>query len=192
MEIETGHIYNKLQLNCNSTKKPFGFNVCGFLSKDFGLGFAARNTVKLLLDNHFPVSVYDIAISGYSGPKTSVYDSLKSDQDNPFPYLITIFHVNPNTLPQISAFYEPYSSTHINLLVPFWELEKAPVSWAKMCSFIDYFLAPSRFIEKGLQALFTEKKVLYYQQSYLLPSAITPEREKFGIPSEKLVFFSEL
>lgn len=188
MNIEISHIQKKVRLNSSTTHYPFGFNVCGYLSKDFGLGFAARNTVKLLQDNLFPVSVYDISIPDFSGPQTSCCESLKTDQDNPFPYLITIFHVNPSLLPRLSQYYEPYSSTHINLFVPFWELDQIPLFWVNMCGFIDLFLAPSRFIEKGLQRLFSGR-VLYYQQPYQLPSEIKPDREKYNIPAETTVFF---
>jgi len=97
--------------------------------------------------------------------------------------------LNPDLIPPLASFYGPFSSTHINLLVPFWELEQAPASWVNMCNFIDYFLAPSRFVEKALQALFTKRRILYYQQSYQLPSGIKPDRKRFDIPSEKTVFF---
>jgi glycosyltransferase involved in cell wall biosynthesis len=189
MHIETTDILKKVQLNHTGNNYPFGFNVIGYLSKDFGLGFAARNTVKLLLDNNFPVSLFDLPVLGYSGQTSMIDKSLLSAPDNPFPYLFTILHINPNQLSQIENFYASFSSNHINLLVPFWELEQAPASWVEMCSFIDLFLAPSHFIEKGLQELFSEKKVLYYQQSYELPFNAIPEKKKFGIPEDKTVFF---
>ncbi|HEX2958382.1 MAG TPA: glycosyltransferase [Chitinispirillaceae bacterium] len=189
IKIETADIQKKIQLNRLENNYPFGFNVAGYLSKDFGLGFAARNTVKLLLDNDFSVSIFDIPLQGYAGQCSPIDESLVPASDNPFPYFVTIFHVNPNQLSQFLTYYTPFSASHINLLVPFWELEQAPASWIEMCSFIDLFLAPSHFIEKGLQALFTEKKVLYYQQTCELPFEVIPDRKRFGIPEDKTVFF---
>lgn len=189
MSIELPDILKKVRLNRGGNNLPFGFNVIGYLSKDFGLGFAARNTVNLLLRNNFPVSITDVPVPGYTGQSSTIDKTLLARPENPFPYLFTIFHVNPHQVSQLKNLYAPFSSNHINLLVPFWELEQVPVSWIELCSYIDLFLAPSHFIEKGLQSLFTEKKILYYQQSYQLPLDVIPDRARFGIPAETTVFF---
>ena len=189
MPTLTEQLTTKPGKNDRSSRPPFGFNVCGFISGNFGLGFAARNTIRLLLENNFPVAVYDLPLAGAAGTASHEYDHLRSAPDNPFPYQFTVFHVNPPLLPQLSAVYRPFAPSRINVLVPFWELERAPVSWPSLCADIDLFLAPSRFIEQCLKGIFPPEKVRYYRQSYTLPGPIVPDRERFGIPADATVFF---
>jgi glycosyltransferase involved in cell wall biosynthesis len=170
----------------------FGFNVVGYTSANLGLGAAARTTIRLLLENKFPVSVFEVdAGFGRSGTDRS-FDYLKTPDREAPPYAINLIHLNP---PECDALFRCGHSWlrdngRLNVIVPFWELPKVPLRWLPVLERLDLILAPTRYIEHMMVTQVRSVRVRHYPQTLFMPDAVAPDRGRFGLPSDKVLFIT--
>lgn len=169
-------------------KKPFGFNVCGFISAHFGISVAARNTIQVLCGQHLPVSVIDIPLTSNRSGKVNTFSHLHSSPDNLFPYAITLFHLNADMLPSVKQRYSPSLSGHLDACIPFWELDRIPQSWIAVFNTCDVILAPTRFIQRAIESSACNTPVLHYPQTVYLPNTVTANRSRWNLPSDAVLF----
>ncbi len=166
-----------------------GFNVIGYISSEFGLGIAARNTIRALNSRGFQVSVYDLPLKGRSGADRS-FTELYRDISQPPEQPISLFHVNIAQVPHISSILHPdFMSGGFKVLIPFWELSRIPDKGISVVTRFDAVCAPSTFIHHAVSGS-CGLPVLPYPQAVLLPESIISERCRFGIPDDRFIFIT--
>jgi glycosyltransferase involved in cell wall biosynthesis len=168
-----------------------GYNVIGYVSADFGLGVAARNTLRLLIANHREAAVADLRLDDGRSGRDHSFDHLAVSGEGRLPHRVNILHVNPPAIGRLLG-GTPWldAGAGLNVAVPFWELTVLPQFWLADLGKVDVVLAPSRFIEKTIAAALPGNAplVLHYPQTAFLPDRIVPDRRRFGLPPEETVF----
>jgi len=166
-----------------------GYNVVGFISGQFGLSIAARNTVAQLLSSGREVAIYDIPLSDGRSGLDKTYEHLYSAPDNPLPHQITIFHINPDLISHLTAgSLRDKLYGKMNVCVPFWELPRIPDPWVQPLQSLDVILAPSHFIEHAITTAVSGCDVYHYPQITNLPESIVKDRTAFGLPENSTLF----
>jgi hypothetical protein len=168
----------------SNDREPFGINLYGHISGNFGLAVAARNTLHALMENDVDTCVIDI----YGGARRSGHDrsfaSLACDRPSGR-YPVSLFHTNP---PNMYRYAIETSSTtwepdRLRVLVPFWELPRFPEGvWTDFVSSMDLVLAPTRFVAETVTRCCPDTPVIHYPQAVFLPEGIAPARHRLGLP----------
>lgn len=170
--------------------RSIGFNIIGYLTSHTGLGVAARNTIRLLRNQGFPVACLDIdAGLGRSGKDESL-KGLLHDPQKPLPHRINVFHMNPGEVGLLFRSGHPavQPAGRMNVAVPFWELSRIPGNWVPVLQGMDLVLAPTRFVQDAIAASVSGTAIRYYPQAVDLPAEIAPNRAKWGLPQQALIF----
>lgn len=168
----------------------FGFNVYGYLTADLGLGVAARNTVRMLIDNGYSVRLSDVSPGrGMSGRDTTFAEEIAASAGREA-YAINLFHINPD---QMLYLLNPLAKTvtlrdRVNACVPFWELPRLPRSWIEPLAAMDVILAPTLYVRDTVLADLPDARVIHYPQAVHLPDGIAANRVAFGLPGDAVVF----
>lgn len=177
-------------MNTEPTTPPFGVNLYGHLTSHVGLGVSARNTLRMLVANEIPVRTVDLPLPVATDSDLEVA-RIVAENAEAGPFSINLFHINPDTLRRLIS---PDSRERLelegrlNVCVPFWETERVPRSWLPTLSAMDVVLAPSTFVGAAVLADLPGARVLPFPQAVFLPDAVAPNRARFGLPSDKLVF----
>lgn len=175
-----------------SGDRPFGFNLIGFLSGNFGLAVAGRQTARLLLDNDLPLSMRDVDTHDGRSGNDHTYDDRLTRTPWGLPYGITVFHVNPPELEvriPLEWMLMPLER-RMNVIVPFWELPTLPALWRDMIGLMDVVLAPTLYIRDIIEHATPGTRVIHYPQSVDIPEGAHADRARFGIPGDRTVFLS--
>ena len=169
---------------------PFGFNVIGFVSTNSGLGIAARNTIRTLLDRGQNVAVLDIETGSRASNRDATYLHLQWPVEQRAPYSVNLFHLNPLEILRLVGGNPPWLDmvSRLNVCVPFWELPRVPRVWLPVLRRMDLVLAPTRYIFEALAADLTTTPIIHYPQSVQIPTGIAPDRARWGLPQERVVF----
>jgi glycosyltransferase involved in cell wall biosynthesis len=174
-----------------STTSP-GFNLIGYTSAPFGIGVAARNTLTTLEHCGYDVAVLDLPLEGGRSGIDHTFDSLRIPDGTRLPHAITLFHINPRAVASIFAANPAWlpAEQRFTAIVPFWELPTLPGSWISALQGIDLALCPSRFIENTFaESLPGHKPVVrHYPQTAFLPQGMEPDRARFGLPEQGILF----
>ncbi|MBN1603307.1 MAG: glycosyltransferase family 4 protein [Chitinispirillaceae bacterium] len=174
------------------TSLPFGFNVIGFPSCNFGLGIAARNTIAALVESGHQVAVYDIPLPGRSGAD-SAWKHLSHTLAEPPRFAVNLFHVNPPQQKSVkTGMNHGFATVPLNVAVPYWELPRIPEQWKPELEKTDIVLAPSRFIEYAIASWTSRCRVLYYPQAIMTTATPRPDRAAFGLPDNCFLFVTSV
>ncbi len=168
---------------------PFGINVYGHVSGNFGLAVAARGTLRALRHNAVDACVVDL----YSGSRRTghdrSFDSLACD-DPAGRYDVSLFHTNPPNL-WLHAAETPrraWSPDRLRLMVPFWELPLLPPgTWSDVIAAMDLVLAPTRFVAEAVATSCPGTPVAHYPQAVFIPDGVVRSRAAFGLPDSAFV-----
>jgi glycosyltransferase involved in cell wall biosynthesis len=169
----------------------WGYNVIGFLSGNFGLGTAARNTLHALQSRNERIACIDID----PGRGRREPQDLPGDTSGGAPFETNLFHVNPNEIRIVGATQSHIlrPSRRLNIAVPFWELPHLPVKgWRDVLGAIDVVLAPTRYIQDAVTEALPETRVLHYPQGAFLPAGVHPDRDRFALRPGTCVFYMSL
>jgi glycosyltransferase involved in cell wall biosynthesis len=161
---------------------PRAYRVVGFLTGEFGLGVAARNTLRAL------------EASGRRVERVTLQNRWKSGRDATPPKRtfdpgeITLFHMNPSDVAYYRTSWRPFVSPHApSVCVPFWELPVPPAEWSPVLRAMDAVLAPTRFIADACASVMPPGRVIHYPQAAFAPPA-APTRDAWGFPPGVTVF----
>jgi len=173
-------------------RAPFGFNLLAFVSGNFGLAVAGRQTARLLIEAGMPLAIRDVDTHDGRSGQDHTYDDRLVKTPWALPYGITLFHVNPPELEvRIPLEWQLMPlDKRMNVIVPFWELPTLPGVWKDMIDLMDVVLAPTLYIRDIIEREMPGMRVIHYPQSVDLPEASAPARERFGIPEGRTVFLS--
>lgn len=177
-------------LDFEAAKTNFGFNVSGYLTGAFGLGVAARNTLRAMNRRGDRFHSLDIRLpDGRSGQDRSC-DGLGERRKELAAFTVNVFHFNPAEVGQILRLGQLPFANRFNVCVPFWELPILPKSWMTVLSGMDVVLAPTRFIEASIRQGCPEALCLHYPQAPLIQGHVEPDRARWGLPEAALVFLT--
>jgi hypothetical protein len=167
-------------------KSMSGFNVIGYTSANFGLGVAARATVRRLATHGHEVAVADLRLTDGRSEQDHSLDHLVIPEGAKLPHAINIFHVNPPVIGQLlrnaPGWLDPAAG--LNAAVSFWELPALPDAWIADLGAMDVVLAPSHFVEQAVANSFmgTSPHIRHYPQTAFLPGEHRSDRVRFGLP----------
>lgn len=170
---------------------PAGINLIGHVTGSMGLGVAARNTLALLAAGGRDFVAIDVDPGGgrQGGDRTSAHLVAATPVA---PHAVNLFHMNPPEIAGLVASEPRWLDVvgRANVVVPFWELPRLPVAspWRELLGAIDLVLAPSRFILGAVQASCPEVNVVHFPQTVFLPEGVTPDRDRFGLPRDAVLF----
>lgn len=176
------------RMDANPHPRPRdGVNLYGYLTSNTGLGVAARNTVRMLQNNRVPFSLIDV-LPGAGGVDDTCAELIAQNAIS-MPHHVNLFHLNPDKLRHMIV---PFTSVDFerspNVAVPFWEAPRLPRHWLKTLAAMDVILAPTLFIRDALMADLPGSTIVHYPQTVFLPDGVMADRERFGLPRDKIVF----
>ena len=168
-----------------------GFNVIGFVSRQFGLGVMARNLIRLLLERGYPVAVHDLSSRGLPPKKNyEQYEKYFVKQLEDLPVGINIF-----ALPVCDATRLLFSELAAlisrpgayNVYFPMWELDVLPDLWVKGLSLCDLIVAHTEFIRSTCKRHLPSMPVIYAQHPLYLTDRQRPAH-KYSLPKASTIF----
>lgn len=178
---------------------PWRYDVVGYLGGDFGLGVAARNSVRALeasrrlaatisVEERPPESTGDYLrhILGRASGPASERTPRTIESSEP---LVTLFQMNPLEIAWHTSQWRPGvepGSRHV--CVPFWEMPLVPRAWGPMLGAMDAVLAPTRFVQAACAHVVGPDRVMHYPQAVFLPEGVKPDRDAWGLPGGHVAF----
>jgi glycosyltransferase involved in cell wall biosynthesis len=178
---------------------PWRYDVVGFLGGDFGLGVAARNSVRALeatdrLGRSVPVEVRPPSrltdrVRSLFRPRVLGEPSGRGRGESSGARRASLFQMNPLEIAWYASQWRgDVDPAAPNVCVPFWELPLVPRNWRSMLNAMDVVMAPTRFVQAACARAMPEERVLHYPQAVFLPGDVRPEREAWGVGGKRTVF----
>lgn len=167
-----------------------GINLIGHISTNLGLGVAARNTARLIQDEHVPMSIVDIHTAAYPGDRATEWEHTYWKGKGPAPYSVNLFHMNPPEIRAEMRLDPAWVETtgHLNACVPFWELTSLPTDWHEYIRSMDIVLAPTRFVGDVIRRSVPDATILHFPQSVYVPQRVVADRSRWGFSEGEVVF----
>ncbi|MDD3276885.1 MAG: glycosyltransferase family 4 protein [Kiritimatiellales bacterium] len=167
-----------------------GFHLIGFLSGNFGLGEAARNTLRIMLKKGLPVICRDLDTKGPRTGQNQEFAARCEKRPDYWPFDINLFHFNPLELKRLLLTQWPKIplNNRLNVIVPFWELPVLPQEWVDCLRAMDCILAPTKYIQEIIQKNLPDKPVVYFPQSIPVGARVAPDRSRLGLPQDAFIF----
>lgn len=176
---------------------PWRYDVVGFLGGDFGLGVAARNSVRALEATGRLGQSVEVEVPSRLSGRLKVLASAggpitvgsRSRGESPESRHISLFQMNPIEIAWFTTQWrKAVSPAAWNVCVPFWELPLVPQKWELMLGAMDAVLAPTRFVQAACAAAIPGDRVLHYPQAVFLPGGVKPDRAAWGVEGGRTVF----
>ena len=171
--------------------EDMGFNVIGFVSGNFGLAVAARNTIRMLTERGFAVRIVDLDAGGGRSGHDSTYSHLESGGKVEAPYSVNLFHMNPPDVVLLLRDRPRWLdlANRMNVCVPFWELPKLPrQDFAPVLEAMDKVLCPTHFVMDTVKSSAPLARCVYYPQTAFIPDGVRADRSSFGLDESKTLF----
>ncbi len=174
-----------------SSRPPFGFNVYGYASGNFGEAVVLRNTIRALLAGGHPVAVRSAQLTDGRTGHDDTYANLYITSEREQPYAINLFGSNPPVFKSWLSheFRRIPFERRINVLLPAWELDVLPPVWVEVIEAMDVVLASSEFVAELIRREVPHVPLMrVYTAVY--PPEVEPDRPRWGLTDEEIVFFS--
>ena len=170
--------------------KPFdhskpGINLIGFVSAGFGLGEAARSTIRGAKTVGIPLNVVDIDFNGK-------ILSDRSESGNCFNLSrpITLFHFNPDMTRLLLV--EPIKSIWLNSSYKIgywmWETTELPQHWIKAAALFDEIWTASTFCQSTIASKIDKPVYVVPHNVDCSSRGTILNRKQWGIPEDGFVF----
>jgi len=175
-----------------SDKPPFGFNVAGCASGNFGEAVVLRSTINVLLSRGYPVAVRTFETGDSRSGEDTTYQDLYISSRSAQPYAINLFGFNPPTfahLVSLKWFTIPFER-RINVMLPAWELDVLPPDWVEVFETMDVVLASSEFVAETIRRAMPDVTLMRVYTAVYPPDDIEPDRARWGVSDDEVVFFS--
>ena len=169
--------------------RPFGFNVIGHVSANVGVGVVARNAIDLIVRRGHPVATFDIDPGHGRAGRESGYEHLSVGAVDDLPYGVTLVILSITALPDIIIDRRiRLRDDVVNAGFFWWELPVIPIFWTRSLEQFDVLVAGSEFLRSTFERHVSGIPAIHAAQSPADIAGILPEREKFGIPDDKVAF----
>jgi glycosyltransferase involved in cell wall biosynthesis len=174
------------------SKPPFGFNVAGCASGNFGEALVLRNTIRVLLDGGYPVAIRNFETGDSRSGQDSTYETLYIRSRRGQPYSVNLFGFNPPTFDHLVErdwLTIPFER-RFNVMLPAWELDVLPPAWIRVFQAMDVVLASSSFVADTIRRAIPDLPLLRVYTAVYLPDGIEADRARWGVGEDEVVFFS--
>jgi glycosyltransferase involved in cell wall biosynthesis len=171
-------------------EEDFGFNFVGYVTGCLGLGVAGRNSLRALDRRGIRMRVTDYHLGDDRSDHDSSCLGLGEQREELDPFSVNVFHVNPPEAKAAFTWGTIDLVDRFNVCVPFWELTVLPPEWIRVLTAMDVVLAPTEFVRGVVQSTLPDALCLPYPQAAILPDGITPNRSRWGLPADAMVFVS--
>lgn len=169
----------------NSYKKDsnflFGINVLGEVTGEFGLGTAARATLRAMEAANIPFAVQNYQVDWHRN-LDDTYTNFFS-QERPYP--INLVHINPEYRLYHSLGTEYFQGKY-NIAYWAWEMLEFPQAWQWAFDFFDEIWTLSNYCAEIISSVSPIPVVTLPPNISLPPSNMS--REALGLPLDKFIF----
>lgn len=173
------------------SKPPFGFNVAGCASGNFGEALVLRNTIRVLVDGGYSVAIRNFETGDSRSGQDSTYESLYIRSRRSQPYAVNLFGFNPPTFTHLAErewLTIPFER-RINVMLPAWELDVLPPAWTVVFEAMDVVLASSSFVADTIQRALPDVRLMRVYTAVYLPDDVEADRARWGVGEDEVVFF---
>lgn len=168
------------------TQPPFGVTVIGYVAAESGVGESARATLRALACTDVPHAALDFRAGNVSRMGEVVDPGLLSGQR----HAVSLLHINADQLSLARTLLgeDAFSVPH-RIGFWAWELENFPEQWQGAFNHVDEVWVPSSFCQQAIGAA-APVPVLCFPHAVDIPSRLQPERARFGLASDSVVFLA--
>lgn len=165
---------------------PWGISVVGYVQAESGVGESARATLRALATTHVPYALADFRVGNVSRMGERVDERLARDRR----HAVSLFHINADQLPVARANLDAawFAVPH-RIGYWAWELENFPPQWHESFKYVDEVWVPSSFCQNAVAAV-SPVPVLCIPHAIEIPARVTPDRARFGLRPDSVVFLS--
>ena len=184
---------------CYRRPMSWRYDVVGFLGGDFGLGVAARNSIRALRTTERLGESVEVEVRPPPRLVDRALSMLRSKAPRDEPWRrsageagagrVALFHMNPLEIAWYASQWRgSIDPSAPSVCVPFWELPLVPRNWRTMLRAMDAVLAPTRFVQAACETAVPTERVLHYPQAVFLPDDVHEAREAWGVGGKRTVF----
>ncbi len=170
--------------------QTFGFNVISYVSGNLGIGVTARNVVRVLIERGCPVAILDLdpgqGRKGFDNSFEEYY--VKTVEE--LPYGINLLVLPPAGIGDLLPTMFMYKPNCLNVGFCMWELPKLPKAWISPMQALDVLVAQTQFIRYAFDFNLSDVKTISAVHPMYMPEGIKPDRERYGLPADAVVFFT--
>ncbi len=165
---------------------PDGVTVIGYVKAESGVGESARATLRALATTGIAHSLVDFRTGNVSRMAETVDESLANGTQ----HAVSLFHINADQLPIARTFLGEAAFTD-TYRIGFWawELENFPAPWHGAFAHVDEVWVPSTFCQRAIGAV-APVPVLVMPHAVEIPARLAPDRARFGLPADAVVFLT--
>ncbi len=191
MERRVKALVNKLKQEPRSTQLTnsthLGINIYGFMSAGFGLGEAARSTIRGAEAVGLPISLYDIELPTHPVDHTI---SLKTSDQRKFG--VNLFHFNPDMIATLVN--EPvksgYLSASYNIAFWFWETPQLPRYWVTASELFHEIWVGSTFCASAVRTKISKPVIKIPLNVAPHEAGSSSGRTELGLPEQGFLFLT--
>jgi glycosyltransferase involved in cell wall biosynthesis len=169
-----------------------GINAIGYFRGNHGLGVLARQTARLILNRQVPLALFTLDANLNREERDPTLEPLMVDSLDALPYDVNLFIGAIGDLPWMLMQYREFitKSAGINVALSMWELAVTPVIWQRALEVFDVLVTPSDFMRHTFAAVVPGTFVLSMEHPVEISADGSSCRERFGLPSDKVLFMS--
>jgi len=164
--------------------KPFGVNVAGYLTGEFGVGERARAYVKALQAVGIEYVLNNIVSPWHRNLDRSYREFSENN-----PYRVNLINVNAD---QVHEFYRQkgwkYFQGRYNIGTWAWELSSFPEEWLSSFRYLQEIWVESTFCQEAIAKVSPIPVVKITRPIYLEERGIQRNRSQFGLKESSFVF----
>lgn len=172
--------------NAQRQRHPDGVTVIGYVKAESGVGESARASLRALATTGMPHSLVDFRTGNVSRMAEAVDERLATGTQ----HAVSLFHINADQLPIARTFLgeAPFTDTY-RIGFWAWELENFPAQWHGAFAHVDEVWVPSSFCQRAIGAV-SPVPVLVMPHAVDIPARLAPDRARFGLPEDAVVFLA--
>lgn len=161
---------------------PFGANVVGYLTGEFGMGEVGRAMAKAVDAAGVPRILYNLE----SGAHRNRDKTFTTFSDLPA-YRFNLINVNAAELPRVVSERKSFFEDRYNIGIWFWELPEFPEEWFPSFNFVNEIWATSTFVAESIAPV-SPVPVVRMPYPMSIADNYVRERSQLGVPESKFVF----
>lgn len=169
-----------------------GINVIGYVSSNVSLGITARQFIKLFVQRGIPVSIYDIDYGRADSGRDYEFQSLVIPSGTELPYSINLLFLAVGQLPAFLLNPPPgvFLPGRLNAGLLWFEVTSIPEHQAEALGMLDVLICGSSFVRQIFDTNVPNTLTLDCKHPVYLPSGAAPDRERFNLPRDRVLFMS--
>src|SRR5205085_1126848 len=171
-----------------AARRPFGFNIIGYVSGHGGLAISARNMARLLLEKGYRIATLDLDPGLGKQRHDSSLDQYAVESASDLPYQINLICTSLSRMHEFVLQHHELllRDDYLNAAVVYWELTVLPEVFAKALKLFDVLIAPSHYVRSSLECVLSDVRTIYATYPAYIPS-VEPDRKRFGLPPDAVL-----